>query len=75
MLAAQTWKVTGSSSKVRSPSCSSSRCRSGSADHRWVPEATARRTVRSARSPYPASRALLIDCHSSVSRSTTARSG
>ena len=53
MLAAHTWKVTGSSSKVRSPSSSSSRWRSGSADHRWVPDRTARRTVRSGRSPYP----------------------
>src|SRR6478672_5961536 len=40
----------------------------------WVPEVTARRTVRSGRSPYT-SRLRAVAAHSSVSRSTTARSG
>ena len=40
----------------------------------WVPVETARRTVRSGRSPYT-SRLCAVAAHSSVSRSTTARSG
>src|SRR4051794_19716089 len=76
MLAAQTWKRTGRSSKTRSPSSSSRARRSGVADQRWVPVAMARRTVRSAESPYSC---WLCGCETSrqrsVSRSTTSSLG
>src|SRR3954453_16577554 len=52
MLAAQHWKGTARSAKLRSPSSWCRRSRNGRLECRWVPVRTARVTWRTAPSPY-----------------------